>query len=175
MKIATTLAAFLLVAPVMAQDTSLPDYFDPCHLADDMAECLENAMSIRVIDGDTFEMDGEIIQLWGIDAPELDQTCIGEDGSEVEFGLAAADALANLLAGLKECEEMDIDRYGRTVAWCALDDTTDVAWQMVAAGFAWDTMQYSGGHYRDAEGVAYDGQLGHWRYRCIPPWEWRRQ
>lgn len=131
------------------------------------------AHDIRVIDGDTFEMDGQVIHLWGVDALELDQTCITGDGGEIHIGAIAADTLATLLGGLKACEVMAVDEAGQTYAWCALDDTTDVAWHMVASGLAFDLLQISGGSYIGAEAVAYDGQLGHWRYRCLPPWEWR--
>ena len=31
---------------------------------------------IRVSDGDTFAMNGQVIHLWGVDARELDQTCL---------------------------------------------------------------------------------------------------
>lgn len=48
MKLAVTLIAVMLTGSVLAQEP--PD--------------------TRFIDGDTFEMDGEIIRLWGIDAPE---------------------------------------------------------------------------------------------------------
>jgi len=150
MKLIAAIAIALLAVPALAQD-------------------------IRVINGDTFVLDGEIIRLWGIDAPELDQTCTAEDGREVEFGLIAAQTLAELLTSLNVCETMDTEQDGRTVAWCALDDGTDVAGQMVADGLAWDWLEYSGGHYRSAEVIAYRNQLGHWQFDCLPPWEWRRQ
>ncbi|MEM8589661.1 MAG: hypothetical protein AAGG65_16495 [Pseudomonadota bacterium] len=130
------------------------------------------ARDIRVIDGDTFDLDGQFIHLWGFDALELDQTCIAGGGGEVHIGSIAADTLAALLGGLKECEVMTVDEAGQTFAWCTLDDTTDVAWHMVASGLAFGLLQVSGGHYIDAEAVAYEGQFGHWRYRCVPPWVW---
>ena len=37
----------------------------------------ELAGTARVIDGDTIEVAGTRVRLWGIDAPEHDQTCQG--------------------------------------------------------------------------------------------------
>jgi hypothetical protein len=39
-----------------------------------------------VIDGDTLEMHGTRIRLWGIDAPESDQLCRGEDSLPWRLG-----------------------------------------------------------------------------------------
>ena len=40
---------------------------------------------VRVIDGDTLEMGGVRIRLWGIDAPEMQQTCEGKDGQHLRM------------------------------------------------------------------------------------------
>jgi endonuclease YncB( thermonuclease family) len=40
----------------------------------------------RVIDGDTLDLAGTRIRLWGIDAPETRQTCEGRDGQTYECG-----------------------------------------------------------------------------------------
>src|ERR1043166_4043439 len=42
--------------------------------------------SARVIDGDTLDMAGTRIRLWGIDVPETRQNCEGRDGQTYECG-----------------------------------------------------------------------------------------
>ena len=56
-----------------------------------------------VLDGDTLEFDGERIDLWGIDAPEFEQTCTA-GGTEWACG---AFAYANL-----------VTRVGQRGVWC---------------------------------------------------------
>lgn len=89
------------------------------------------------IDGDTFKADGQRIRLWGIDAPERSE--IG--------GTQATLALQGLLDRGFTCTLVDMDRYGRTVAICLLDDGTDIACALVAMGHARDWPRYSGGRY----------------------------
>lgn len=47
-----------------------------------------------IIDGDTLEIHGTRIRLWGIDPPESDQLCRGEDGLPYRCGAKAANDLA---------------------------------------------------------------------------------
>lgn len=56
-----------------------------------------------VLDGDTLEFDGERIDLWGIDAPEFEQTCT--DGG-IEWACGAF-AYSNL-----------VTRLGQGGVWC---------------------------------------------------------
>ena len=46
-----------------------------------------SGQAVRVIDGDTLEFDGQIIRLYGIDAPELGQLC-DENGKPWPCGVA---------------------------------------------------------------------------------------
>jgi hypothetical protein len=46
-----------------------------------------------VIDGDTLEIHGIHIRLWGIDAPESSQLCRGEDSLQYRCGAQAANEL----------------------------------------------------------------------------------
>jgi len=128
------------------------------------------AQEIRVIDGDTFELDGEIIRLWGIDAPESDQAC-SAFGEPVGAGDLAAEVLQDLVQTLDRCETVDTDRDGQILARCFLDSGEDVGALMVEAGFAWDWPPYSGGAYADEAARATESGL--MTIDCMLPWEWR--
>jgi len=74
----------------------------------------------KVVDGDSLEIAGRSVRLFGIDAPEFDQTC-QKDGENWSCGRAAKDQLAALVAGQRvECTGQDVDTHGRLVAICAI-------------------------------------------------------
>ena len=50
---------------------------------------------LRIIDGDGFELNGENVRLWGIDAPEMDQQC-SRDGEAFQCGAFAKDRCRRL-------------------------------------------------------------------------------
>jgi endonuclease YncB( thermonuclease family) len=52
-----------------------------------------------VVDGDTLEIHGTRIRLWGIDAPESSQLCRGEDSLQYRCGAKAANDLDAFIAG----------------------------------------------------------------------------
>jgi endonuclease YncB( thermonuclease family) len=52
-----------------------------------------------IIDGDTLEIHGTRIRLWGIDAPESTQLCRGEDSLQYRCGAKAANDLGAFIAG----------------------------------------------------------------------------
>jgi endonuclease YncB( thermonuclease family) len=68
-----------------------------------------------VTDGDTIKLNGTTWRLWGVDAPELHQTC--KDGWAA--GIESKRTLERLIAaGSIRCELKDTDRYGRSVGLC---------------------------------------------------------
>ena len=98
------------------------------------------AKVVRVVDGDTFRVDGleRSIRIWGLDAPER-----GDSG-----GSAATRALRGLIEGREvNCRIRDIDRYRRIVGQCFLPDGRDVAAAMIRKGAATEYCRFSKGHY----------------------------
>jgi endonuclease YncB( thermonuclease family) len=51
-----------------------------------------------VIDGDTLEIHGTRIRLWGIDAPESSQLCRGDDSIQYRCGAKAANDVDAVIA-----------------------------------------------------------------------------
>lgn len=129
---------------------------------------------VRVIDGDTIDVAGERIRLWGIDAPEGAQRCT-HDGAAYDCGHNATEALVAILGGLEPtCEPRDRDRYGRTVAVCRARGI-DIGAEMVRQGWALDYGRYSHGAYEHQEREAKAAHRGVWAGQVQPPWEWRRE
>ena len=100
-----------------------------------------------VLDGDTIEIHGQRVRLWGIDAPESDQLCRDSDSNLYRCGSVAALALADHIAGrVVTCLPRATDRYRRVVAVC-MAGGVDLARWLVGAGLALDWPQYSRGTY----------------------------
>src|SRR4030081_1872480 len=75
-----------------------------------------------IIDGDTLEIHGTRIRLWGIDAPESSQLCRGEDSIQYRCGATAANNLDSFLNKRPvDCAPVSLDQYRRTVATCSVD------------------------------------------------------
>jgi endonuclease YncB( thermonuclease family) len=126
-----------------------------------------------IIDGDTIEIRGQRIRLWGIDAPEGQQRCV-RDGKLWRAHADSANALDAYLAGRAiACKQKDMDRYKRMVAICEVDGE-DIGRWMVRMGWAFDFTSYSHGHYTKDQTEAKVYSRGLWQGECELPWEWRR-
>ena len=127
---------------------------------------------VTVIDGDTIEMRGERIRLFGIDAPESGQTCRTGEGRDWRCGTQAARELDQLARGRTvTCETRDTDRYGRTVAVCKAGGL-DLGSALVAGGHAVAFRSYSK-IYVPAEEAAKAAGRGLWAGEFQMPSDWR--
>ena len=127
-----------------------------------------------VIDGDTIEIHGQRIRLWGVDAIESTQPCwlngqLWRCAQDIAFGLDAH--LANKVVS---CKPRDRDRYGRIVASCEVQESDLGSW-LVSQGFALDYTYYSHGAYKAEQAKARSEKRGIWRGTFEKPWDWRHR
>lgn len=127
----------------------------------------------RVIDGDTFVVAGRTVRLWGVDAPELAQTCAGDAVEPVWDCGRRSRLLLQALVGSRpvSCAVRGANR-GRAVALCRTGGR-DLGAEMVAAGMAVDEPTFSHGHYRAEEDAARRNRRGLWRGAFERPWDHR--
>lgn len=112
--------------------------------------CADIEGKVRVIDGDTFNVGGQNVRLFGVDAPEARQTCTGENNSEWACGAWVSRLVRELYQGSWAiCEEVEKDRYDRSVATCSVKGA-DVGGELVSLGLAFAYGRYSN-RYIDAE------------------------
>jgi endonuclease YncB( thermonuclease family) len=126
-----------------------------------------------VVDGDTLEIHGTRIRLWGIDAPESTQLCRGEDSLQYRCGAKAANELDAFIAGRPvSCTPISLDQYGRTVATCSVNGT-DLGHWLVSNGLALDWPNYSHGMYDKIQREAEHAGRGMWSGSYVAPWLYR--
>ena len=134
---------------------------------------LDIAGRARVVDGDTLELGGHHVRLFGIDAPESHQTC-ERDGLAYACGEAARRYLEQLVAGQPvACRAHGADRYGRAIAVCNVG-TLEINAAMVRAGWAIAYRQYSTA-YVELEDEARSRRSGIWAGHFEPPAAFRQQ
>jgi endonuclease YncB( thermonuclease family) len=127
------------------------------------------------VDGDTLDMTGQRVRLFGVDAVELGQTCdrAGPDGAEAwRCGEDARAQLGELVAGkMVACETRDVDVYGRVVAVCRAG-RVDLSQAMAWAGFAVALEDFSRAYVPAVE-AARAQRTGIWASEFAEPGAWR--
>lgn len=127
----------------------------------------------RVIDGDTVEIGGRRIHLFGIDAPELGQTCEWP-GKTIPCGEVARTGLMDLMAGAEVvCKTRDEVPEGGWTGTCRADGF-DVGRNMVHTGWALAERRLGTG-YEATEEKAKIAKRGLWRGTFVAPWDWRQR
>ena len=131
--------------------------------------------NIVSVDGDTIRAaNGAEYRLFGIDAPELAQTCTEANGKTWLCGRAAKAKLTTLIKGGNvTCESRATDRFGRIVSVCSAQGVQDLGEAMVRDGYAIDLGGAAGNPYRDAEAEAQTAKRGIWRGTFERPSDWR--
>ncbi len=138
--------------------------------------------NLQVIDGDTLQSGSDIIQLYGIDAPELGQVCLRKD-QPWQCGLEAAFALQKLVSlsgspvvcqGWSDLKQTQ-GPTGEQVRVCLVGPNQDLAQSMLRNGYVM-ALPGSFPYYGQLEREARKAGLGIWgsEVAVIPPWEWRQ-
>ena len=126
------------------------------------------------MDGDSIQpTTGNTIRLYGIDAPELNQSC-HTDNKEWPCGRQSKQKLHTFVKNKRiTCKLIEKDKYNRNVEDCSVDGKS-IGEYMVENGWAVAYTRYSD-NYTLAELRAKGNKLGVWGANCfIEPEKWRR-
>ena len=128
--------------------------------------------TIRVVDGDTIDIDEQRYRLSGFDAPERHQKCRDASDQEWACGRAATEELERLASfGELSCSGTETDRYGRIVGSCSAGDK-DLGAALVMAGLAVNDPRYNPSYTAEEKEAKQEGRGIH-SGRYIAPWDWR--
>lgn len=128
----------------------------------------------KVVDGDSLEVAGHRIRLFGIDAPEGRQQCRDRQGQSYACGDVARDALRAMIGRSEvRCERVDTDRYGRWVSDCYVG-SENLNRALVRQGYAVAYSRYSKKYVAD-EAHARSARMGLWSGQFERPSKWRAQ
>ncbi|WP_417585992.1 thermonuclease family protein [Nitrincola sp.] len=124
-----------------------------------------------VIDGDTILISGSLVDLYGIDAPELSQTCQYK-GAELLCGELARNALIGFTSGASVlCEAAPQQGTNRLVGRCFVDGFS-LSNELVKSGMAFGTPLGSA-DFDVEEQWARDHLRGIWKTSFEFPWKWK--
>jgi endonuclease YncB( thermonuclease family) len=128
----------------------------------------------NVIDGDTLQVRGQRIRLWGVDALESGQRCKNEYGQQWLCGKDAAMFLSLYIGPRTVLCEPRGKSYERVVARCTVGGEDLGAWT-VSKGWALDYARYSKGAYTRQERAARAAGIGMHKGEHVAPWDWRKR
>lgn len=122
----------------------------------------------RVVDGDSLALGGRKLRLRGVDAPELDQTCL-RDGIGWPCGAEARQTLQALISrdGVV-CSGAREDKYRRLLVDCA------AAGENINAAMVRSGMAVAFGGFKTEENEARKAQRGLWAGEFERPSDWRK-
>jgi endonuclease YncB( thermonuclease family) len=127
-----------------------------------------------VVDGDSLQISGHRIRLFGIDAPEARQDCRDSQSRVYACGVEARMALSAIIGGQPATCTPVGESHDRDVAICIVDGR-DLSEALVRSGHALELRQHSRGRYSAAENEARAARRGLWAGDFERPSQWRRE
>ena len=136
------------------------------------AETHEIHGKAQVLSGDTLVVHSQRIRLFGIDAPELGQTCRWPNKT-IDCGRISTTGLLDLIAPVAvTCGRKSMRPDGTWIGTCKAEGF-DVGANMVHTGWAVASPDDPAG-YGKIEAKAKAGRRGLWRGTFEMPWVWRK-
>jgi endonuclease YncB( thermonuclease family) len=133
------------------------------------------AVADEVVDGDTLVVEGQPMRLFGVDAFELQQTCLDRTGQPWHCGVAAKAALAELVQDQAiACVVLDDATDDAYLARCTVRDEVDLGGYLVRAGLALADRDVAD-DYVPLEQSAKAAAAGAWGGTFVAPWVWRER
>ena len=125
------------------------------------------AAEIVVTDGDTLQIDRTIYRLDGIDAPEIDQTCLDQSGEVWPCGVTARDRLSAYIGNRAvRCEDKGPDAVykHRRIGICSIEsEATTLSEWLVREGWAIKSDPDAKGRFATEEADARENRRGLWK------------
>src|SRR6266700_2909708 len=135
------------------------------------------AATAIVKDGNTIQLGEVTYRLDGIDAPELDQTCIDDQADPWTCGVEAREQLTKLIDGRPvHCDDLGPDKTTRKrhIGLCTVEgETASLNQLLIRQGFALDFEPSAKGRFLQDEAGARDGRLGLWKGCFVAPQDFR--
>lgn len=127
----------------------------------------------KVVSGDTLIVGGRYFRLFGIDAPENNQTCADSTGRPYHCGQQASAWLKSWLQDYElECRVMQEDAKGNMLGVCSLG-VYDLGAALVNAGWAVVYTKHTD-IYMPYQIQAQKNARGLWQGEFYMPWDWRK-
>lgn len=127
----------------------------------------------RVVNADTLLIQGKYLKLFGVDAPEANQTCANKQGRSYPCGKEAALWLRNWVSNYEvDCRILKQDSKGNMIGTCALGEY-DIGAALINAGWVVVTPD-AYNIYGPYEEQAQINRRGLWQGNFYRPSDWRK-
>lgn len=124
----------------------------------------------------TIKLDGKTYRLDGIDSPEIDQSCVTEEGEFYRCGQRAWEELSKFIATRPvKCDDLRADPTypKRRIGQCSVDGIDLHHW-LVQQGWALNFEPDAKGRFKVDEEDAQRGHFGFWKGCFVAPQDFRR-
>lgn len=185
---AVVLLLIFLIGPMLNSESTLtPAKFEPAvaarsdtaepvraHITRDAA-AQSGALSGRatVVKADTLRINGSLVKLAGIEAPEANQPCVASTGRSSNCYASARAALERIVRRRNvTCTALETPTDAPVVANCTADEA-DIAEALVRNGYVFAASGFFA-TYGSAESEARAAKAGLWQGDAKRPEEWRK-